>query len=98
MQVINTDLTPAGSFRCSDDDLNRLYEIADWSFRGNAVDIPTDCPQRERIGWTGDYQVFASTAVRLFDVHGFTRKWLQSVRETSSTTAASRTFRPTAAR
>ncbi|WP_285114257.1 family 78 glycoside hydrolase catalytic domain [Leifsonia sp. fls2-241-R2A-40a] len=81
MQVVNTDLTPAGSFRCSDDDLNRLYEVADWSFRGNAVDIPTDCPQRERIGWTGDYQVFASTAVRLFDVHGFTRKWLQSVRD-----------------
>lgn len=81
MQVVNTDLTAAGSFRCSDDDLNRLYEIADWSFRGNAVDIPTDCPQRERIGWTGDYQVFASTAVRLFDVHGFTRKWLQSVRD-----------------
>ncbi|SDH60851.1 alpha-L-rhamnosidase [Leifsonia sp. 98AMF] len=81
MQVVNTDLAPAGSFRCSDDDLNRLYEIANWSFRGNAVDIPTDCPQRERIGWTGDYQVFASTAVRLFDVHGFTRKWLQSVRD-----------------
>lgn len=81
MQVVNTDLQPAGSFRCSDDDLNRLYEVADWSFRGNAVDIPTDCPQRERIGWTGDYQVFASTAVRLFDVHGFTRKWLQSVRD-----------------
>ncbi|MFF2050248.1 family 78 glycoside hydrolase catalytic domain [Leifsonia sp. NPDC058194] len=81
MQVVNTDLAPAGAFRCSDDDLNRLYEIADWSFRGNAVDIPTDCPQRERIGWTGDYQVFVSTAVRLFDVHGFTRKWLQSVRD-----------------
>lgn len=81
MQVVNTDLRPAGSFRCSDDDLNRLYEVADWSFRGNAVDIPTDCPQRERVGWTGDYQVFISAAVRLFDVHGFTRKWLQSVRD-----------------
>lgn len=81
MQVVNTDLPVAGSFRCSDDDLNRLFEVADWSFRGNAVDIPTDCPQRERIGWTGDYQVFASTAVRLFDVHGFTRKWLRSVRD-----------------
>lgn len=81
MIVVNTDLTPTGSFRCSDDDLNRLHEVAAWSFLGNAVDIPTDCPQRERLGWTGDYQVFASTAVRLFDVHGFTRKWLQSVRD-----------------
>lgn len=81
MQVVNTDLDRAGSFRCSDDDLNRLHEVADWSFRGNAVDVPTDCPQRERLGWTGDYQVFVSTAVRLFDVHGFSRKWLQSVRD-----------------
>ncbi|MGN6426461.1 MAG: family 78 glycoside hydrolase catalytic domain [Leifsonia sp.] len=81
MVVVNTDLAPTGSFRCSDDDLNRLHEVAAWSFLGNAVDIPTDCPQRERLGWTGDYQVFASTAVRLFDVHGFTRKWLQSVRD-----------------
>lgn len=81
MVVVNTDLTPAGRFRCSDDDLNRLHEVAEWSFRGNAVDVPTDCPQRERLGWTGDYQVFASTAVRLFDVHGFTRKWLRSVRD-----------------
>ncbi|MGN6760497.1 MAG: family 78 glycoside hydrolase catalytic domain [Leifsonia sp.] len=81
MQVVNTDLTPAGWFRCSSDDLNRLHHVADWSFGGNAVDIPTDCPQRERVGWTGDYQIFASTAVRLFDVHGFTRKWLQSVRD-----------------
>jgi alpha-L-rhamnosidase len=81
MQVVNTRLTTAGKFRCSDNDLNRLYEIAGWSFRGNAVDVPTDCPQRERLGWTGDYQVFASTAVHLFNVHGFTRKWLQSVRD-----------------
>ncbi|WP_441785452.1 family 78 glycoside hydrolase catalytic domain [Leifsonia sp. 2MCAF36] len=81
MQVVNTDLAATGTFRCSDEDLNRLHHVAEWSFLGNAVDIPTDCPQRERIGWTGDYQVFASTAVRLFDVHGFTRKWLQSVRD-----------------
>ncbi|MFP3466498.1 family 78 glycoside hydrolase catalytic domain [Leifsonia sp. SIMBA_070] len=81
MEVVQTDLDAAGSFRCSDDDLNRLHEVSAWSFRGNAVDVPTDCPQRERLGWTGDYQVFASTAVRLFDVHGFTRKWLQSVRD-----------------
>ena len=43
--------------------------------------MPTDCPTRERLAWTGDYQVFAPTATRLYDVHGFSRKWLRSVRD-----------------
>lgn len=81
MQVLHTDLRPVGSFTSNDADLNRLYEVADWSFRGNAVDVPTDCPTRERAGWTGDWQVFLPTAVRLYDVDGFSRKWLQSVRD-----------------
>ncbi|WP_307807381.1 family 78 glycoside hydrolase catalytic domain [Naasia sp. SYSU D00948] len=81
MRVVHSDLARAGSFECSDDDLNRLHSVAEWSFRGNAVDVPTDCPTRERLGWTGDYQVFAPTAVRLYDVSGFTRKWLRSVRD-----------------
>jgi alpha-L-rhamnosidase len=81
MQVVHTDLASAGTFACSDPDLNRLHQIARWSFRGNAVDVPTDCPTRERLGWTGDYQIFVSTAVRLFDVDGFSRKWLRSVRD-----------------
>lgn len=81
MQIVHTDLRRVGEFESSAGDLNRLHEIADWSFRGNAVDVPTDCPTRERLAWTGDYQVFAPTATRLFDVLGFTRKWLQSVRD-----------------
>ncbi|MCS3442499.1 glycoside hydrolase family 78 protein [Microbacterium phyllosphaerae] len=81
MQVVQTDLRRTASFESSDPDLNRLHDIADWSFRGNAVDVPTDCPTRERLAWTGDYQVFAPTAARLYDVLGFTRKWLQSVRD-----------------
>ncbi|WP_404429895.1 glycoside hydrolase family 78 protein [Microbacterium lacus] len=81
MQIVHTDFDATGSFECSDADLNALHGLAEWSFRGNAVDIPTDCPTRERLGWTGDYQVFAPTATRLFDVSGFTRKWLQSVRD-----------------
>ncbi|MBU5421233.1 glycoside hydrolase family 78 protein [Cellulomonas hominis] len=79
MQVVHTDLRPVGGFACSDPDLTRLHDVARWSFRGNAVDVPTDCPTRERLGWTGDYQIFVSTAVRLFDVDGFSRKWLRSV-------------------
>jgi alpha-L-rhamnosidase len=81
MQIVHTDLRRAGHFTCSDDDLNRLHQIAEWSFRGNAVDVPTDCPTRERLAWTGDYQIFAPTATRLYDVLGFSRKWLRSVRD-----------------
>lgn len=81
MRIVQTDLRRTASFESSDPALNRLHEIADWSFRGNAVDVPTDCPTRERLAWTGDYQVFAPTAARLYDVLGFTRKWLQSVRD-----------------
>ena len=81
MQVVHTDLRRTGTFASSSPELNRLHEIAEWSFRGNAVDVPTDCPTRERLAWTGDYQVFVSTATRLYDVLGFSRKWLRSVRD-----------------
>ncbi|WP_410793266.1 family 78 glycoside hydrolase catalytic domain [Kribbella sp. C-35] len=81
MHVVHSDLARTGTFECGNADLNRLHEMAVWSFRGNAVDVPTDCPTRERLGWTGDYQVFAPAAARLYDVHGFSRKWLRSVRD-----------------
>ncbi|MDF2993030.1 MAG: hypothetical protein K0S37_3544, partial [Microbacterium sp.] len=81
MRIVHTDLRRTGAFASSDADLNRLHEIADWSFRGNALDVPTDCPTRERLAWTGDYQVFAPTATRLYDVLGFSRRWLRSVRD-----------------
>ena len=50
-----------------------------WSFRDNACDIPTDCPHRERAGWTGDWQLFVPTAAFLYDVAGFSTKWLRDV-------------------
>lgn len=81
MQVVHTDLHQTGEFSCSNEDLNRLHSMGEWSFLGNAVDVPTDCPTRERVAWTGDYQVFVSTATRLRDVLGFSRKWLRSVRD-----------------
>jgi len=81
MQVVHSDLPQTGDFTCSDEDLNVLHRIGEWSFLGNAVDVPTDCPTRERLAWTGDYQVFISTATRLRDVLGFSRKWLRSVRD-----------------
>ena len=76
---MHTDLRRTGWFHCSDDRLNRLHEIADWSFRDNACDIPTDCPHRERQGWTGDWQIFLPSAAFLYDVAGFSVKWLRSL-------------------
>ena len=77
--VVHTDLRRTGTFACSDDDLNRLHEAALWSFRGNAIDIPTDCPVRERAGWVGDWQIYFPTAAYLYDVAGFSTKWLRDV-------------------
>ena len=77
--VVHTDLRRSGWFSCSDDRLNQLHEVAVWSFRGNACDIPTDCPTRERAGWTGDWQVFVDTAALIYDVAGFSTKWLRDL-------------------
>ena len=75
--VVHTDLRRTGTFTCSDDDVNRLHENVVWGMRGNFVDVPTDCPQRdERLGWTGDLQVFAPTASFLYDTAGMLRSWL----------------------
>ena len=77
--VVHSDLRRTGWFECSDERINRLHEAVVWSLRGNMCAIPTDCPQRERSGWTGDWQIFAPTAAYLFDVNGFTRSWLRDI-------------------
>ena len=77
--VVHTDLRRRGWFTCSDERINRLHEAAVWSFRGNACDIPTDCPTRERAGWTGDWQLYVPTATFLYDVAGFSAKWLRDL-------------------
>ncbi|RYP84010.1 alpha-L-rhamnosidase [Nocardioides guangzhouensis] len=75
--VVHSDLPRTGIFACSDDLLDRLHQNIVWGTRGNVLDLPTDCPQRdERLGWTGDIAVFASTAAFLFDVEGFLGDWL----------------------
>jgi alpha-L-rhamnosidase len=79
-RVYHTDLERTGWFDSSNADVNRLHENVVWSMRGNFVDIPTDCPQRdERVGWTGDIQVFAPTASFLYDVSGMLSSWLRDV-------------------
>ncbi|SMD27276.1 family 78 glycoside hydrolase catalytic domain [Kibdelosporangium aridum] len=77
--VVHTDLRRTGWFRCSDERINKLHEAAVWSFRANACDIPTDCPQRERAGWTGDWMLYVPTAAFLYDVAGFSVKWLRDL-------------------
>lgn len=79
-RVHHTDMRRTGWFECSDPMVNRLHENVLWSMRGNFVDIPTDCPQRdERLGWTGDIQVFAPTASFLYDCAGMLDSWLTDV-------------------
>jgi len=78
--VCHSDMERTGWFTSSDALINRLHENALWSMRGNFFDIPTDCPQRdERLGWTGDIQVFSPTASFLFDASGFLSSWLQDL-------------------
>ncbi len=77
--VVHTDMRRTGHFAGSDDRVNRLHQAAVWSLRDNACDIPTDCPHRERAGWTGDWQLYVPTAAFLYDVAGFSAKWLRDV-------------------
>jgi len=75
--VIHSDMTPTGRFEASKPSINQLQHNIVWGQKGNFLDVPTDCPQRdERLGWTGDAQVFARTAAFNMDVAGFFTKWL----------------------
>ncbi|MCG9893903.1 MAG: family 78 glycoside hydrolase catalytic domain, partial [Fimbriimonadaceae bacterium] len=80
--VLNSELELSGGFRCSDDRVNRLVQNAWWSMKGNFLEVPTDCPQRdERLGWTGDAQVFIPAAAVFADVEPFFRKWAEDMRD-----------------
>jgi alpha-L-rhamnosidase len=78
--VIGSALAYGGTFECADAALNRLFQNTVWSQRGNFVAIPTDCPQRdERLGWTGDIQVFAEAACLHADCRAFLASWLKDL-------------------
>ncbi|WP_433861878.1 family 78 glycoside hydrolase catalytic domain [Streptomyces sp. L7] len=75
--AVGSELTRIGEFSSSDPLLNQFHENVVWGMRGNFVDVPTDCPQRdERLGWTGDIAAFAPTAAYLYDVDAFLSDWL----------------------
>ncbi len=76
-KIIHTDMRSTGNFECSDPLVNQLQKNIQWGLRGNFLDVPTDCPQRdERMGWTGDAQVFAPTACFNMDTAAFFTKWM----------------------
>jgi alpha-L-rhamnosidase len=77
--VVHSDLRRTGWFECSDERVNRLHEAAVWTLRGNMVDIPTDCPHRERSGWTSEWLNSVRSAAFLHDVAGFSTKWLRDL-------------------
>lgn len=78
--VIHSDMERTGWFDSSHELINRLHENVVWGMRGNFLYLPTDCPQRdERLGWTGDIQVFSPTASYLYNVDGFLSGWLEDL-------------------
>jgi alpha-L-rhamnosidase len=77
-----SDFEMEGTFASSHPKLNQLQSNIEWGLRGNFLDIPTDCPQRdERAGWTGDAQVFIPTSMFIADAHAFWASWMQSLRD-----------------
>ncbi|MDQ0207462.1 alpha-L-rhamnosidase [Alkalicoccobacillus murimartini] len=78
--VLHSDMQRIGTFECSDELINQLQHNIVWGQKGNFLDVPTDCPQRdERLGWTGDAQMFISTASYLYNVVPFFKKWLRDL-------------------
>jgi alpha-L-rhamnosidase len=79
--ILHSDMEMTGDFECSDPVINQLQHNILWGLKGNFLDVPTDCPQRdERLGWTGDAQMFIRTASYLANVGPFFTKWLRDVK------------------
>ena len=78
--AVYSDMEELSKFKCSNEDVNQLFKNTMWSMKSNFVDIPTDCPHRERSGWTGDAAVFVKTGLMLQDSYSVFRKWLVETR------------------
>lgn len=79
--AVYSDLEQTGDFSCSNPLVNRLIQNTRWSMKSNFLDLPTDCPTRERLGWTGDAQIFFETGAYLMDTAAFFRKWLRDMED-----------------
>ena len=93
--VICSDMKRTGSFECSNKLINKLYQNIIWGQKSNFVDIPTDCPQRdERVGWTGDAQIFCKTSAKNMNTALFFKKWLGDMRADQTEEGATLIFVP----
>lgn len=79
--AVYSDLEETGGFACSHEGVNRILENTRWSMKSNYLDVPTDCPTRERLAWTGDAQVFFQTGAYLMNTAPFFRKWLRDLQD-----------------
>lgn len=79
--AVYSDLAQTGDFNCSDARVNQLVSNTRWSMKSNFLDVPTDCPTRERLGWTGDAQIFFDTGAYFMDTAPFFSKWLRDMED-----------------
>lgn len=77
--AVYSDMPVTQTFECSHDLINQLFHNSLWSQKGNFLDVPTDCPTRERSAWSGDAQLYCKTAAQMMDVYTFFEKWMQDV-------------------
>ena len=77
--AVYSDLKPVGEFHCSNPQINQLFSNIKWSQKSNYVDVPTDCPTRERGTWTGDFAVFFKAGCYLMESNAFAQKWLNDL-------------------
>ena len=77
--AVYSDMKETASFECSDERVNRLWNNTLWSMKSNYIDVPMDCPTRERLGWTGDAQIFFRTGAYMMDTAAFFRKWMRDL-------------------
>ena len=92
--AVYSDIEQTAWFHCDHELVNRLFENAVWSTKSNFVDIPTDCPQRERSGWTGDAALYAYTGLRIMDTYPVFRRWLAEERAVQYEDGRVRNFAP----
>lgn len=94
--VVHSDMKRTGYFSCSDETINQLFSNIIWGQKGNFLDVPTDCPQRdERLGWTGDAQVFCKVASYNYNVEKFFKKWMGDLRAMQKPSGTIPSFVPT---
>lgn len=92
--LLSTEKENTGTFTCSDKRMNRLYQNIRWSQSSNMMSIPTDCPTREKAGWTGDILIYAKTALLNEEVTPFLCSWLQSVRDSQESNGVVKAVAP----